>query len=205
METSNPTAVAAHGLKVLLGNHASVRQLKRKFRPTEHGHKVWTSSWLLIDYLNAMDIEPGVRLLDLGCGWGLSGIFAAKRLDADVLWTDVDDAVAPYLELMARTNGVHARFRKLGIEQVRGDLLSRLDMIVASDICFCDTMIDPLRRLISRARAAGTVRYILLADPGRWPFDDLCELMTGREGVTLIEHQIEQPKRIDGKVLKISL
>ncbi len=205
METFNPTSVTTHGLNVLLGSHAAVRQLKRKFRPTEHGHKVWTSSWLLIDYLNAVDVEPGMRLLDLGCGWGLSGIFAAKRLDADVVWADVDDAVAPYLELMARTNGVRARFQKLGIEQVKRGLLSQLDMIVASDICFCDTMIDPLRRLINRAGAAGTVKHILIADPGRWPFDDLCELMSGKKGVTLIDRQIDQPKRIDGKILKISL
>lgn len=205
MGTPNSDSVAAYGLNVLLGSHSAVRQLKQKVRPTEHGHKVWTSSWLLVDYLSALGVTPGLRLLDLGCGWGLAGIYGAKRLAADVIWADLDDAVEPYLELMARTNGIRARFLPLGIEQVRRHLLGQLDIIVASDICFCDTLIDPLRRLINRAKAAKSVRHILIADPGRWPFDDLCELMSKRKGVSVVEHQIEQPKKLEGKILKITL
>ncbi len=204
MGTNNTNYVAAYGLKVFLGNHGAVRDLKRRVRPTEHGHKVWTSSWLLIDYLCTMGVTPGLRLLDLGCGWGLAGIFGAKTLGADVVWADVDDAVVPYLELMAQTNGVRARFHKLGIDQVRRNMLEQLDMIVASDICFCDTLIDPLRRLVNRAKSAKTVRHILIADPGRWPFDDLCDLMADRKGVSIIEHQIDQPRKLEGKILKIA-
>lgn len=205
MVNGNPTSISAYGLKVLLGHHEALRQLKRQVRPLEHGHKVWTSSWLLIDYLQSAGIASGIRLLDLGCGWGLAGIFGAKTLKADVVWADIDCAVLPYLNLMAQTNGVQTRFLELGIEQVKRPLLRQVDLIVASDICFCDTLIDPLRRMINRARAAGTVQQILIADPGRWPFDDLCELMENKKGVSLIERQIDEPRTISGKILKIEL
>jgi len=199
-----PNSLTAYGIKVLLGNHQRLRQLKHTARPLEHGHKIWTSSWLLIDFLEQKNYLPGTRVLDLGCGWGLAGIYCAKKYNANVIWADIDEAVYPYLDLMAKTNKVKVQFLKLGIEQVGRKVLQHVDMIVASDICFCDTLIDPLRRLINRAKAAG-VKQILISDPGRWPFDDLAELLTNKKGVALIDWEISQPNRTSGKILKIDL
>lgn len=196
--------LTAYGLKILLGNHAAIRQLKRTARPLEHGHKVWTSSWLLIDYLQNSAPLSGIRVLDLGCGWGLAGIYCAKKLNAKVVWADIDEAVYPYLKLMAQTNQITTNFVNLGVEQVRRNLLRHVDMIIASDICFCDTMIDPLRRLINRAKAA-SVKQVLIADPGRWPFDDLAELLDGKNGVELIEWETLKPRKMAGNILKINL
>lgn len=196
--------LTAYGIKVLLGNHKRLRQLKQGARPLEHGHKIWTSSWLLIDYLNKRGRIPGKRVLDLGCGWGLAGIYCAKQFNVDVIWADIDEAVKPYLNLMAETNKVDAHFLNLGIEQIGSKVLQLVDVIVASDICFCDTLIDPLRRLINRAKAAG-VKEILISDPGRWPFDDLAELLANRKSAALIDWDISKPRPTSGKILKIDL
>ena len=41
--------------------------------------------------VSCVPLEPGQRLLDLGCGAGLVGIAAARRLGAENVWlTDVD-------------------------------------------------------------------------------------------------------------------
>lgn len=143
-------------------------------------------------------------MLDLGCGWGLAGIYCAKKLKANVIWADVDAAVAPYLRLMAKTNQVKPHFLNLGIEQIKRGVLQQVDVIIASDICFCDTLIDPLRRLINRAKTAG-VKQILISDPGRWPFDDLAELMAHKKRTALVEWETHKPADLKGKILKINL
>lgn len=196
--------LTAYGIKVLLGNHQRLRQLKQTARPVEHGHKIWTSSWLLIDYLEQRRMPTGTRVLDLGCGWGLAGIYCAKQFNADVIWADIDEAVYPYLNLMATTNNVGVQFLNLGIEQIGRKVLQHVDVIVASDICFCDTLIDPLRRLVQRAKAAG-VQEMFISDPGRWPFDDLAELLANKKNVALINRKISQPRSKSGKILKIDL
>jgi len=57
--------------------------------------------------LSAVSFEPGMRVLDLGCGCGVVGIVAARRCGAEnVLMTDVNnDAVETALRNAAR-NGV---------------------------------------------------------------------------------------------------
>ncbi|MBN2371726.1 MAG: methyltransferase domain-containing protein [Vicinamibacteria bacterium] len=51
--------------------------------------------WLLEWLTEALMIEPGMRVLDLGCGKALTSVFLAREFDARVFavdwWTDVDD------------------------------------------------------------------------------------------------------------------
>ena len=50
--------------------------------------------WLLEDLLGDVTIEPGARVLDLGCGSGATSVFLAKELDVEVwavdLWVPAD-------------------------------------------------------------------------------------------------------------------
>lgn len=193
----------AYGLRVLSGNDKNLMRLRKTVRPLEHGHKIWASSWMLIDYLQTYQPDLQVRVLDFGCGWGVTGIYCAKEFEAAVTWADIDAAVLPYLNLMAESNKVDVNFLNLGVEQVRRPLLRNIDMVVASDICFCDTLIDPLRRLINRAKAA-CVKQILISDPGRWPFEELADHFLNQRGVELIEWQSRIPRKTEGKILKIN-
>ena len=132
----------------------------------------------------------------------MAGIYCAKKHNASVTCVDIDDAVLPYLNLIARTNNVEVDFLNLGFDQIRRNILNPVDIIIGSDICFCDSLIAPLRRLIQRAKQA-SVKQVIICDPGRWPFDDLSRLFVGKNGVELLEWEINKPYRISGKILKI--
>lgn len=85
----------------------------------------------------------------------------------------------------------HRAIRKLKKEfdSIRRSILNDYDVIIGSDICFCDTLVDPLRRLIQRAKNAG-VSQIIISDPGRGPFDDLSGLYAKKRDTELINWEI---------------
>lgn len=190
------------GVKIPNSNYKNLARLKREFRPSNHGHKVWPSSWLLIDYIKATQVVSGRRVMDLACGWGLVGVYCAKKQNAPVTCVDMDDDVRPFVELMAGLNGVDVDFLNLEISQIRKNMLTQIDVIIGADICFCDTLIDPLKKLIYRAKAS-SVKQILISDPGRWPFDDLSAHFAGKTGVDLFKWEAKKPNPIAGKILKI--
>ncbi|MGB7030455.1 MAG: SAM-dependent methyltransferase, partial [Syntrophobacteria bacterium] len=65
----------AYGVRLLLSHHPEVRKLKRFNSPSVHGNKFWKSSWLLMDYLNRRGFPEGANVREVGCGWGLLGIY----------------------------------------------------------------------------------------------------------------------------------
>ena len=68
-----------YGLKILRSTHPEVRKIKRiQQGHSAHGNKVWRSSFALIDYLETYPIEANSKVLEIGCGWGLCGLYAAK-------------------------------------------------------------------------------------------------------------------------------
>jgi SAM-dependent methyltransferase len=57
-------------------------------------NSLWLTEWLI----DAMDLRPGMRVLDLGCGRGASSIFLHRELGVQVwatdLWFDATDRLA---------------------------------------------------------------------------------------------------------------
>ncbi len=202
MKTAITDKLTSHGVTLLLPSHKSIMKLKKESTPTEHGHKVWPTTWLLIDYLKNSCNLKGKRVLDLACGWGLPGIFCVKTSNAKVTWIDTDEKVLPYLKALANENGVVPDFKALDINHVGYSILRDIDIIIASDICFCDSLIDPIRRMINRAKKAN-VQEIYISDPGRWPFEDLTELLNKKRYVELLDREITAPVSTHGKILKI--
>jgi predicted nicotinamide N-methyase len=196
------TRIEAFGITLLHPDHPKIIELREKFKPTDHGYKVWDASWLLIDYLKHSDMPEGKNVLDIGCGWGLSGIFCAKYFKAAVTWIDIDHDVYPFLNLMAQTNKVNVNFLNLDIERIDWTILDRTDIIIGSDICFSHELIDPLRRLFKNAETS-SVKQIIIADPGRWPFDDLIEFYTRNKSVEVFDWSTRIPAPFAGKILKI--
>ncbi|MBN2374214.1 class I SAM-dependent methyltransferase, partial [bacterium] len=96
----------AYGIHALYARHRAIRKLKQTHPPTYHGFRVWPSSWLLMDFLNKRGIPRGSHVLDVGCGWGLGGIYCAKNYHAAVTGIDIDPEVFPYLRLHAQINNV---------------------------------------------------------------------------------------------------
>ena len=195
--------IRAYGIRVLLSQHPEIRRLKRQNTPTNHGNKFWTSSWLLIDYFKRRGLSEGSRVMEVGCGWGLAGIYCAKRYGAVVTGVDIDQDVFPFSRLHAKINKVDISFLKKGFDGLRGRHLKDIDVLIGSDICFWDNMTDSLKRLIMRAQRAG-VKLVLISDPVRSPFEELCKYFVDKKEGELLDWSVKRPREIRGQILEIS-
>ena len=195
--------IRAQGVRVLLSRHPGVRRLKEFNIPSNHGNKLWTASWLLMDYFKRRGLPKGTRVMEVGCGWGLSGIYCAKKHDAVVTGVDIDPDVFPFLHLHAEINRVKVATMRKGFNGLRIRHLKDFDVMIGADICFWDKMMDPLKRLIGRALRAG-VELVLIADPGRAPFLELGEYFTEKGTGEMLDWTVHRPRRIQGQILRIS-
>lgn len=190
-------------VKALKSTHPEVRKIKRKQSGhSAHGNKNWRSSFVLMDYLSTYPPKSACKVLDVGCGWGLSAIFMAKTFQAQVTGIDIDDSVAPYLSLQAKLNNCDIRFQNRSFETFKTAELSRYDYLIGADICFWDEMTQPLLQLIAKARKGG-VNNILIADPGRPPFWELVELCASKFGSEVVTRRLKEPWRTEKYILVI--
>ncbi|MCP4666436.1 MAG: methyltransferase [Deltaproteobacteria bacterium] len=202
MSGSAKRETRAYGIRVLLSRHPEIRRLKRLNTPMVHGTRHWNTSWLLIDYLKRHGLPRKAHVMELGCGWGLAGIYCAKKHGATVTCVDIDAEVFPYLRLHADINKVDISVMNKGFDGLTGRLLKGVDVLIGADICFWDNMIDPLKRLILRALRKG-VRLVVIADPGRSPFHQLCEYFLEKRGADALDWTTGRPRRIGGRLLTI--
>jgi predicted nicotinamide N-methyase len=203
MASNTKKEIQAYGIKVLLSRHPEVRMLKRLNIPSNHGNKFWASSWLLMDYFKRSGLPNNSCVMEVGCGWGLLGIYCAKNHGATVTGVDIDSDVFPYLRLHSEINNVEIATLKKGFDGLTGIHLKNIDVLIGADICFWEKMIDPLKRLIRRSLRAG-VRKVLIADPGRSPFEDLGEYFVERGGGKILDWSIKRPRNISGRILEIT-
>ena len=191
------------GVTMPTASHPAIRRVKRQGAyPSIHGNKLWKSSCLLIDYLNKNRPEHCHRVIDVGCGWGVSGIWCAKTLGSEVTSVDADPNVFPFLEASANLNGVAttplvSRFENLTTRQ-----LAQFDMLIAADICFWDELVNPVTNMVNRAIKAG-VKQILIADPERATFFEMAERCVDRHCADIVEWQTRSPIKARGAIMVI--
>ena len=203
MATIIKKEIRAYGIRVLLSRHPAIRKLKRQNFPTSHGNKFWTSSWLLMDYFSHHGFARRARVMEIGCGWSTAGIYCAKKFGAQVTGVDIDADVFPFAKLHADLNGVHITFMRKGFNGIGTAHLKNIDVLIGADICFWDEMVDPLRRLILRAMRAGA-KLVLIADPVRSPFEELCDYFKDKPGAEVLTRSVKRPRHIRGQILKIT-
>lgn len=191
------------GVSFYQSRHARIRQLKHLHSPLGFGYRIWTSCWLLMDYLKALGIPLGLQVMDVGCGWGLAGIFCAKSLKATVTCVDADPEVFPFLRLHAELNQVQVFTLNKRYENLTSQELDDIDLLIGADICFWDEMPEQLNSMIDRALAA-RVRLILIADPGRTSFERLAEDCKANYGASTFNLAVRRPYPLSGRILKIS-
>ena len=192
----------AFGLKILNSNHARIRQLKREGKVAEiHGNKFWNSSYLIMDHLKRNPLPKRARVLEIGCGWGLLGLYCAKQFGNRVYGIDADDNVLPYLTVHAEINGLKMLGEKKTFKQLSVKYLSNFDIVMGADICFWDEMSKELYNLMGRAKRAG-VKQIMISDPCRPPFTALATKCNERlNNVELVEKFLKQPVNASGEIL----
>lgn len=202
MKHSKPrTGHRFRGVTMPTSSHPRIRQVRRQgVYPSIHGNKLWKSSLLLIDYLNKHRPEHASHVLDVGCGWGISGIWCAKTLGSEVTSMDADASVFPFLDATAALNGVAttplvSRFENLSTRQ-----LSHFDMLIAADICFWDELVDPVFNMVNRAVKAG-VKHIVIADPERSTFFDMARRCEARHCAQILEWQTSTPIKARGALM----
>jgi len=193
------------GLKILKSTHPKVRKIKRtQTGHSAHGNKVWRSSFALIEYLNNNPLKQQSQVLEIGCGWGITGLYLTKNQNADVTGIDTDSSVQPYFELQNTMNDCAMKFQQRSFESLIGNDLQNYQYIVGSDICFWDEMTKPLFDLIQRA-ITSNIKKILIADPGRPPFWELCDLCAKTYNSEIITQKIDTPWKSEKYILAINL
>ena len=193
----------AHGILIMKRRHRIIRSLGKTVpRPVLYGTQVWRSSFTMMNYLDAHPIEPGRRVVEIGCGWGLTGIFCAKRFGASVLLTDRDAHVFPYVRAHEALNGVRVATEHTPLEKLSDHRLGETDIILGSDICFWPELATALRSFITRALAQG-VRRIVLADPGRSTFLRLADYCRDYLAADLIPWRTETRSKDQGYLLVV--
>ena len=155
--------------------HSAIRRVRRQGKhPSIHGNKLWKSSCLLLDYLHKNPPANTARVLDVGCGWGIAGIWCASQLGSEVTSLDADPDVFPYLDAVAALNGVTTHHQVKRFEQITSHELAGYDLLLAADVCFWDELVRPVTNLVNRAVKAG-VKTIVIADPERSTFLDMAQ------------------------------
>jgi len=184
-------------------SHPDIRRIRRQgTHPSIHGNKLWKSSCLLIDYLHRNHPAHCDSVLDVGCGWGISGIWCARQLGAEVTSVDADPDVFPYLEATARINGVETTGLVSRFEQLTTAQLARFDMLIGADICFWDELVNPVANMVNRAVKAG-VKQIVIADPERPTFHEMAERCVERHCADIVDWQVSKPMKARGAIMVI--
>ena len=192
------------GITVLKNSHPDIRRIRRDAgEATIHGNKFWKSTSLMIDYLSMAPPEKNWKILEVGCGWGISGIYCAKNFGSKVTALDADESVFTYLQYHAQLNGVSITTLKSRYEKVTVEMLSEFDMIIGSDICFWDEMAKPLFNLIKRAHKA-QVKRVVMTDPGRPPFRTMAEQCMEKFAAVYDNWSVPHPYNTSGLVLDIA-
>lgn len=180
------------GIRVLRPSHPRLRQLRRNHAPSYQGHKLWNDTWLLLSYLEKHKPAQPVNIMEVGCGWELASAYCAKVCSASVTSVDLDPKVFPFLELNAEVNQVDIRYLSAGFDQIETTMLEEQDVMIGADICFRNSMVEPLYDLVVRACRTG-IGKIVLSDPGRMSFRNLTSRCVDELGVTEISWQVEEP------------
>ena len=201
MANMGKTEFYEYGIHVYRSRHKKIRELKRLNSPCCHGFRVLPSSWLLMDFFDRSNLGKSTRVMEVGCGWGLAGIYCAKKYGAQVTGVDIDPEVFPYLRLHAKINNVPMTTMLKGFDELTQNHLRNVDVMIGADICFWDNMVSPLEHLIGRALDMG-VKLVLIADPGRSSFDKFSENSVKNMSGEMWDRTVEHPYSFQGKVMK---
>ena len=194
--------ILEYGVRAFRPRHHKIRELKRTHAASCHGFRLWPSSWLLMDFLNGQGLRKGAHVMELGCGWGLAGIFCAKNRGAEVTSVDIDSEVFPYLHMHTQLNDVEVSTMHLGFDDLIGEHLKGIDVMIGADICFLDSLADSLEGLICRALGEG-VQLVAIADPGRTSFERLGRHFVQEMSGEVRDRSVQRPYPIEGRILRI--
>jgi len=128
---------------------------------------LWASSPALAGHLRQRPGLAGKRLLDLGCGLGLTGI-AAAQAGGTVVMTDCEEDALEFARFNAEANldaGELSRVTFRCMDWRSAEITEEFDLILGADIVYERKNFEPLLSLARRLLGPGGV--FLLTDPDR--------------------------------------
>ncbi len=118
--------------------------------------KVWEASLLLSNHLLKMDLEKKIKILEIGAGMGITGLFLGV-LGCDVTITDYDEDALELIRMNAKHNGLNnVSVRRL--DWNNPDLKESFNIICGSELIYNEAAIHPIIRLFKTyLRSKGTI------------------------------------------------
>lgn len=124
---------------------------------------IWPSSRVLANYIADYDVA-GKRVLEVGCGIGLSSLVLNKQ-QADITATDYHPEAQGFLNRNTLLNGdADINFERLDWANLDGKF-GLFDLIIGSDILYEDQHIEQLAQFV--VRHANLACEVVIIDPGR--------------------------------------
>ncbi len=162
------------GLRYYNGSHSKIRALNKKSsRPSEFGHKIWATTLVFIDFLEKNDFQfKNKSVLEIGCGWGILGLFLAKNYACKLISSDLDEKVLPIVDAHADLNSLKVKTLAQSFSNLSDECLKSNDIIVGVEVCYSEEVAKEICELINRAFKFN-VQQIFIADPGRPDFLDI--------------------------------
>ncbi len=127
--------------------------------------ELWPSAFTLADYIlsHPRDVR-GKRVLELGCGLGLTGMAVSRCAPAEFIATDYEaDALKLAARNFAENKLPQPQWREM--DWRHPDLEGPFDLLVASDVAYEQRFFDPLIQLFRKYLTRQGM--VLLAEPNR--------------------------------------
>jgi SAM-dependent methyltransferase len=154
--------------------------------------QLWPSCLELADRLAARPLQPGERMLEVGCGLAVASLVAHRR-GIDVTACDIHPLAGEFLLANAARNGLPPlRYRHASWGDAEPDLGGPFDFVVGSDVLYEPDSRGLLATFLARQTAPGGEIWIVDPDRGnRAPFHRrMSEL-----GFVRHEERIDAPSR----------
>ncbi len=155
--------------------------------------KIWEASIVLADHLIEMGLEKEKRILEIGAGMGIIGLF----LGAFGYKVTVTDYEEDALELL-RMNVEENRLNNVSVRKLdwnNPDLTGKYDIICGSELIYNETSIEPIINLFRKyLRPEGTVflghdssrmcmiKFIGMV-PGRFEIQNVAKTLRGKDNL----------------------
>jgi predicted nicotinamide N-methyase len=119
---------------------------------------LWIGATALARFLaRSVELE-GKKVLDLGCGLGLTGLVAAAK-GAEVWLADREPAALEFVRASARLSGLE-QVRTLALDFTTGSLPERFDAIFGAEIIYDPGAYSPLADFLEQHLAADGALYL---------------------------------------------
>jgi predicted nicotinamide N-methyase len=132
--------------------------------------KIWPASILLGYYMTSSSMDPGGQhVLEIGCGTGLAGLFAAAR-GFNVVLSDNNPEALVFTKINILKNNLQGKASVLQADFSKDRLTQKFDYIIGSEVAYIDSLYRGLIKfLVFHLKAGPSSEVILAGDYRRHP------------------------------------